>query len=108
MTLDPLTEVAVQAWGEAPSTARRVRAGLDTRGLAGFERAYAAVHGELVRRVGQHFTLAELAAAWREADRWAPDVALDAARPAAPPRSTPLLVDLACQRLQRSARDARD
>ncbi len=108
MTLDPLTEVAVQAWGEAPATARRVRAGLDTRGLAGFERAYAAVHGELVRRVGQHFTLAELAAAWREADRWAPDVALDAARPASPPRSTPLLVDLACQRLQRSARDARD
>lgn len=107
MTLDPMTEVAVQAWGEAPATARRVRAGLDTRGLAGFERAYAAVHGELVRRVGQHFTLAELAAAWREADRWAADVALDAARPAAPPRSTPLLVDLACQRLQRSARDAR-
>jgi hypothetical protein len=74
MTLDPMTEVAVQAWGEAASTARRVRA--------------------------------ELAVAWREADRWAPDVALDAARPAAPPRSTPLLVDLACARLQRSARDA--
>lgn len=107
MTIDPLTEVAVQAWGEAPAAARRTRAGLDTRGLAGFERAYAAVYGELVRRVGQQFTLAELAAAWREADRWAPDVALDAARPAAPPRSTPLLVDLACQRLQRSARDAR-
>lgn len=108
MTVDPLVEVAVQAWGEAPATARRVRAGLDTRGLAGFERAYSAIHSELVRRVGQQFTLAELAAAWREADRWAPDVAIDAARPAAPPRSTPLLVDLACQRLQRSARDARD
>ncbi len=108
MTVDPLIEVAVQAWSEAPPAARRVRAGLDTRGLAGFERAYAAVYGELVRRVGQSYTLAELAAAWREADRWAPDVALDAARPSAPPRSAPLLVDLACQRLQRNARDARD
>jgi hypothetical protein len=64
------------------------------------------VQAELVRRVGQHFTLAELATAWREADRWAPDVALDAALPARAPRSTPLLVDLACARLQRSARDA--
>ncbi len=106
MTLDPMTEVAVQAWGEAPGTARRVRAGLDTRGLAAFERAYSAVHGEMVRRVGQHFTLAQLATAWREADRWAVDVARDAAEPAAPPRSTPLLIDLACARLQRSARDA--
>ncbi|MGI9117720.1 MAG: hypothetical protein ACR2JV_08835 [Gaiellales bacterium] len=107
MTLDPQTEVAVQAWGEAAGAARRARAGLDARGLAAFERAYSAVHGELIRRVGQQFTLAELASAWREADRWAPDVARDAAQPAAPPRSTPLLVDLACARLQRSARDAR-
>lgn len=108
MTLDPRTEVAVQAWSEAPLAARRARATLDTRGLAGFERAYAAVHGELVRRVGQHFTLGELAEAWREADRWATDVARDAALPASPPRSATLLVDLACARLQRSARDARD
>ena len=106
MTLDPMTEVAVQAWGEAAATARRTRAGLDTRGLAAFERAATAVQAELVRRVGQHFTLAELATAWREADRWAPDVALDAAPPGRAPRSTPLLVDLACARLQRSARDA--
>jgi len=105
--MDPKTEVALQAWGEAPRSARRVRAGLDARGLAAFERAAAAVGAELVRRVGQSFTLAELADAWREADRWAPDVALDAARPEAPPRSTPLLVDLACARLQRIARDAR-
>lgn len=104
MTLDPKTEVAVQAWGEAPLAARRARARLDARGLAGFERAAAAVHAELVRRVGQHYSLDELAAAWREADRWAPDVARDAAHPVAPPRSTPLLVDLACARLQRAAR----
>ncbi len=106
MTLDPQTEVAVQAWSEAPRTARRVRAGLDTRGLAAFERAYSAVYGDLVRRVGQSFTLAELAVAWREADRWAPDAARDAAHPMPPPRSTPLLIDLACARLQRIARDA--
>lgn len=107
MTPDPRTEVAVQAWSEAPLAARRARAALDARGLAGFERAYAAVHGELVRRVGQHFTLAELADAWRDADRWAGDVARDAALPATPPRSATLLVDLACARLQRSASDAR-
>ena len=107
MTPDPRTEVAIQAWAEAPMAARRARATLDARGLAGFERAYAAIHGELVRRVGQHFTLAQLAEAWREADRWAVDVARDAAQPAAPPKSATLLVDLACSRLQRSARDAR-
>ncbi|MSO47256.1 MAG: hypothetical protein EXQ67_04120 [Thermoleophilia bacterium] len=104
---NPKTEVAIQAWGEAPGTARRVRAGLDVRGLGAFERAYAAVYSELVRRVGQSYSLDQLADAWRESDRWAPDVALDAARPTPPPRSTPLLVDLACARLQRSARDAR-
>lgn len=107
MTPDPKTEVAIQAWAEAPLAARRARAALDARGLAAYERALAAVHAELVRRVGQHFDLADLAAAWREADRWAPDVARDAAQPSRPPRSTPLLVDLACARLQRSARDAR-
>jgi len=104
---NPKTEVAIQAWGEAPGTARRVRAGLDVRGLGAFERAYSAVYSELVRRVGQSYSLDQLADAWREADRWAPDVALDAASPMPPPRSTPLLVDLACARLQRSARDAR-
>lgn len=107
MTIDPRTEVAIQAWSEAPLAARRARATLDARGLAGFERAYAAVYGELVRRVGQHFTLGELAEAWRDADRWATDVARDAALPASPPRSATLLVDLACARLQRNARDAR-
>lgn len=107
MNTNSKTEVALQAWGEAPRTARRVRAGLDARGFGAFERAYAAVYGELVRRVGQSFTLDQLADAWREADRWAPDVALDAAKPMPPPRSTPLLVDLACARLQRVARDAR-
>ena len=107
MTVDPKTEVALQAWAEAPLAGRRARAALDSRGLAAFERALAAVHGELIRRVGQHYDLADLAAAWREADRWAGDVARDAAQPARPPRSAPLLVDLACARLQRGARDAR-
>jgi hypothetical protein len=104
---DPGVEVARQAWAEAPRAARRVRAGLDTRGLEGFERALGAVHGELVRRVGQTFTLAELATAWREADRWAPDVVRESARSAAAPRHATLLVDLACARLERVARDAR-
>lgn len=104
---DPETEVALQAWAEAPAAVRRVRAGLDQRGLDAFERAYAAVRGELVRRVGQTYSLADLSRAWREADRWAPDVARDAAAPAPPPRSSTLLVDLACARMMRSARDAR-
>ena len=67
MTPDARTEVAIQAWSEAPLAARRARATLDARGLAGFERAYAAIHGELIRRVGQHFTLAELAEAGDDA-----------------------------------------
>lgn len=104
---DPKTEVAMQAWAEAPRAIRRVRAGLDARGLAAFERAYAAVHGELVRRVGQSYDLADLADAWREADRWASDVARDAAAPGPAPRSATILVDQACARLARSARDAR-
>jgi hypothetical protein len=103
----PETEVAVQAWAEARARLRRHRAGLDARDLAAFERAVAAVHAELVRRVGQSFTLAELAAAWRAADRWAVDVIADAARPARAPRSVPLIVDLACARLERVARDRR-
>lgn len=105
--IDPKTEVAMQAWAEASRTARRVRAGLDARGLTAFERAYAAVFGELVRRVGQSYDLADLALAWREADRWATDVARDAAAPGPAPRSATVLVDLACARLARSARDAR-
>ncbi len=104
MSLDPKTEVAVQAWSEAPLAARRARARRRPRGHRRVERAVAAVHAELVRPGGQHYSLDDLAAAWREADRWAPDVAIDAAKPAAPPKSTPLLVDLACARLQRSAR----
>lgn len=105
--IDPKTEVALQAWAEAPRTARRVRAGLDARGLAAFERAYAAVLGEFVRRVGQTYDLADLAEVWREADRWATDVARDAAAPGPAPRSATVLIDLACARLARSARDAR-
>ncbi len=81
MNPNPKTEVAIQAWGEAPGTARRVRAGLDVRGLGAFERAYAAIYSELVRKVGQSYSLDQLADVWREADRWAPDVALDAASP---------------------------
>lgn len=103
----PETEVAIQAWAEARARLRRERAGLDARGLAAFERSLAAVHAELVRRVGQSFTLAELAQAWRGADRWAVDVIADAARPARPPRSATLIVDLACGRLERVARDRR-
>ncbi len=53
---NPKTEVAIQAWGEAPGTARRVRAGLDVRGLGAFERAYAEIYSELVRKVGQSYS----------------------------------------------------
>jgi hypothetical protein len=104
---DPSTEVALQAWAEARARVRRHRAGLDAKGLAAFERAVAAVHAEFVRRVGQTFTLAELASAWRAADAWAPDVIMDAARPSRPPRPGSLVVDLACGRLERIARDRR-
>jgi hypothetical protein len=33
-----------------------------------------AVHSELNRRLGQAFTIAELASAYRDADRWLPEV----------------------------------
>lgn len=104
---EPGTEVALQSWAEARARVRRHRAGLDARNLAAFERAVDAVHAEMVRRVGQTFTLAELAAAWRAADVWAPDVIADAARPSRPPRPGSLVIDLACGRLERVARDRR-
>jgi hypothetical protein len=67
-----MVEHARQQWEEGR---RRLQSYAEDRALYG--RLYAQVEtvtGELNRRLGQTFTLAELVGAYREADQWLPQV----------------------------------
>jgi hypothetical protein len=63
------------------------------------------VASELRRRVGQTFTLAELARAYDGADDWARDVLDDAREEDAPPPDTATIADAAFQLYARGASD---
>jgi len=63
------------------------------------------VHDELRRRVGQTFTLAELARAYAGADDWARDVLDDAREEDAPPPDAATITDAAFQLFARGASD---
>ena len=67
-----VVEHARQQWAEGH---RRLQSHASDRAL--YNRLYAQVElllAALARRLGQTFTLAELAAAYRDTDRWATDV----------------------------------
>jgi hypothetical protein len=102
MSQDALTLVR-QEWEdghrrfEAERTdARRYRRLLDQLEIVG---------DELRKRVGQTFTLAELAAAYRDADRWARDVVEERAPSQGWPRDLSLVVAAAFHAYQRGAVD---
>lgn len=77
MSASPLdTELARYQWEEG----RRAlgRAAVDPRAAGELPRQVAIVAAELSRRLGQIFTLAELVTLYRDADRWAPTLLLEA------------------------------
>lgn len=63
------------------------------------------VIAELRRRVGQTFTLAELASAYAEAERWSGEALADAGSPAWWPRTHTLVLAAAFGRYARGAVD---
>jgi hypothetical protein len=63
------------------------------------------VSDELRKRVGQTFTLAELAGAYRDADRWARDVVAERAPSPGWPRDLALVLAAAFHAYQRGAVD---
>ena len=60
---------------------------------------------ELQRRIGQTFTLAELAAVYRDADRWAREAVEERAPAPGWPRDLALVLAAAFHRYQRGAAD---
>jgi hypothetical protein len=76
-----------------PSTYARLNAQVDL------------VASELRKRVGQTFTLEELAAAYDQADDWARGLLYDARDEDAPPPETSTVTDAAFHRYARGARD---
>jgi hypothetical protein len=92
-------EHARQQWEEG---SRRLQSHASDNALYDrLHRQVDAIVDELNRRLGQSFTLAQLAAAYREADNWLPEVI--AAGPAAGDRA--LIQDAAFHRYARGAVD---
>jgi hypothetical protein len=96
-------ELARQQWEDGN---RRLE---ETRGTRAVHRALLAqvelVTAELRRRVGQTFTLQELADAYAGADRWARDALEDARDEDAPPPDVALAIDAAFHLYARGAAD---
>lgn len=63
------------------------------------------VHAELRKRIGQTYTLAELAAAYGESDRWAREVLEERAEAPGWPRDLSIVVAAAFDGYQRGAID---
>ena len=95
-------------WSTGPERLRRVRRGLDERRLAAVDTAARRLEGELMRRTGPDFRLADLASVYADAERWAPGVLEGAFRGFVLPHAEAPLVDAAFHRHARLARDARD
>ena len=92
------------------STGRTAAAGSSGRGPtpSAYARLNAQVElvaSELRKRVGQTFTLEELAAAYDRAEDWARDLLHDARDEDAPPPETTTITDAAFHRYARGARD---
>jgi hypothetical protein len=95
--------LARQQWEEGHRRIERTRSDPDT-----YTRLAAQVElvaGALRRRVGQTYTLAQLARAYDRADDWARDVLDDAREDDAPPADTATITDAAFQLYARGASD---
>jgi hypothetical protein len=103
MTMD--VEVARQQWNDGQRRIDEARRG-DARRYAELSGQVELVLAELRARVGQTFTLADLADAYDGADRWVRDV-LDAADPDAAPTEAGTVADAAFHSYARGAADYR-
>ena len=96
-------EVARQEWYEG---SRRLEAARDEGGrYRQLLELLELVLDELRRRIGQTYTLSELVAAYRDADRWARELLEQRAPEPGWPRDLTLVVAAACDAYQRGAID---
>ena len=95
--------LARQHWEEGSRRIERVRS--DPDAYARLSAQVELVARALRQRVGQTFTLAELARAYDGADEWARDVLDDAREDDAPPPDTATIADAAFQLYARGASD---
>ena len=97
------TPLVQQEWGEA---ARRLEAERgDRRRYEALLRQIEVVTEELRKRVGQTYTLAELAGAYRDAERWAREAVQERAPSAGWSRDLSLVLAAAFHAYQRGASD---
>lgn len=95
--------LARQQWEDGRRRIERARS--DPAAYARLTAQVELVASELRRRVGQTFTLVELASAYDGADDWARDVLEDAREDDAPPPDTATVADAAFQLYARGASD---
>ena len=98
-------ELARQLWDDGRRRVERLHAGSPEQRRATSE--IEVVVGELRRRVGQTFTLEQLAAAYDGASEWARDLLFDARPEGAGPPDTATVTDAAFQAYSRGALDYR-
>jgi hypothetical protein len=95
-------ELARHQWEEGRRAVERARA--DDREYRSLTRRMEAVTAELARRIGQKFTLAELAAVYAASDRWAFE-SIDGAFPDEWPGEVSTAADAAFDLYSRRASD---
>jgi hypothetical protein len=96
-------ELARQQWEDGRRRVERARS--DPRAYARLNAEVELVAAELRRRVGQTFTLDELAAAYDSALDWARDILHDVRPEDGPPPDTPTVADAAFHLYARRASD---
>jgi len=95
-------ELARHQWEDGQRAADRLRG--DAAAYTTFSRRVAAVSSELTRRIGQVFTLEQLAVVYRDADRWVFE-AIDDALPGSAPTDASIAADAAFHLYSRRASD---
>jgi hypothetical protein len=96
-------QLARQQWEDGRRRIERARS--NASAYARLNAQVELVASELRKRVGQTFTLEELAAAYDRAEDWARDLLHEARDEDAPPPETPTITDAAIDRYARCARD---
>ncbi|CAA9532080.1 MAG: hypothetical protein AVDCRST_MAG79-1016 [uncultured Thermoleophilia bacterium] len=97
---DPGVVSAQMEWAEGPVRVRRLRRGLDARGLAAVDRAERALATALARRLGPSYRLTDLYREYGDSERWARDVVAEAMAPLRMPAAVAPLVDAAFDHAQ--------
>lgn len=101
---DPGLVSAQMEWADGPGRVRRLRRGLDGRGLAALDRAERALATALAARLGPSYRIADLYQEYTDSERWARDVVADALLPLRLPAAVAPLVDAAFDRAQGGVR----